>query len=53
MPSESKFVALETKLKARGAKHPAALAAYIGRKKYGRARFEEMEQEGKEEKKEE
>lgn len=32
----SKFKRMVGKLKKRGAKHPKALAAYIGRKKYGK-----------------
>lgn len=33
----SRFSKLTTKLAAKGARNPKALAAYIGRKKYGRA----------------
>jgi hypothetical protein len=35
----SKFAKLEKKLGAKGASNPAALAAWIGRKKYGKAGF--------------
>jgi len=35
-----KFADLARKLKRRGAKHPDALAAYIGREKYGRRGME-------------
>src|SRR5262249_6052824 len=37
--SGARFKALKAKLGARGAHDPGALAAYIGRKKYGRAGF--------------
>lgn len=49
---DSRFEKLETKLRDKGAKHPAALAAWIGRKKYGEKGMERLEEEGKEEKKE-
>lgn len=36
----SKFKKLTKKLAGRGAKNPKALAAYIGRKKYGKKKFQ-------------
>ena len=47
----TRFDRLETKLKERGAKHPKALAAWIGQKKYGEKGMEELEEGGKEEEK--
>lgn len=38
----SRFAALKAKLAAKGASNPGALAAYIGRKKYGRQRFAKL-----------
>lgn len=43
----TRFKKLENKLAAKGAKHPAALAAYIGRKKYGKKKFQQMAQRGR------
>jgi len=41
--SGKRFKSLVKQLKKRkGIKNPAALAAYIGRKKYGKARFQRM-----------
>lgn len=37
--SGKRFSALKGKLARRGAKNPGALAAYIGRKKYGKKKF--------------
>lgn len=37
--SGQRFAALKAKLGHQGASNPGALAAYIGRKKYGSARF--------------
>ncbi len=48
MVNESRFEKLESKLKEKGAKHPTALAAYIGRKKYGEGGMERLEEKGKE-----
>lgn len=46
-PGEGKrFAAMENLLEARGAKNPAALAAYIGRKKYGAKKFASMAASG-------
>ena len=42
-----RFKAMEKVAKAKGAKDPGALAAYIGRKKYGDKKFNKMAQEGK------
>jgi hypothetical protein len=42
-----RFKQLTTKLKRRGVKDPEALAAWIGRKKYGKKRFEELAQKGR------
>tara|TARA_R110002020_G_scaffold144633_4_gene317693 strand:+ start:2638 stop:2760 length:123 start_codon:yes stop_codon:yes gene_type:complete len=38
---------MEKVAKAKGAKDPGALAAYIGRKKHGDKKFNQMAQEGK------
>jgi histidyl-tRNA synthetase len=38
---------LVKELAAKGAKEPRALAAYIGRKKYGKAKFQEMAAKGR------
>jgi hypothetical protein len=45
--SGRRFAALEGHLARRGAKNPAALAAYIGRRKYGAKRFAELAQAGR------
>jgi hypothetical protein len=37
-----RFAQLKSKLAAKGAKAPAALAAWIGRKKYGKAKFQKL-----------
>lgn len=42
-----RFQALEGELEAKGAKDPGALAAYIGRKKYGGKKFAAMSKKGK------
>jgi hypothetical protein len=42
-----RFKALKEKLGKKGAKNPGALAAYIGRKKYGKARFQRLAAKGK------
>lgn len=41
-----RFQELESKLEARGARNPAALAAYIGRKKFGKKRFAALSAKG-------
>jgi HK97 family phage prohead protease len=38
----ARFAALKAKLAARGASNPGALAAYIGRRKYGKAKFAKL-----------
>lgn len=40
--SGSRFKKLSAKLAAKGASDPDALAAYIGRKKYGKGPFQKM-----------
>jgi len=45
--SGERFSQLKGKLAARGARDPGALAAYIGRKKYGKKRFAQLGQKGK------
>jgi hypothetical protein len=42
-----RFKKLEGKLAARGAKNPGALAAFIGRKKYGAKKFASLAKKGK------
>jgi hypothetical protein len=42
-----RFAAMKAKLAQRGAHDPGALAAYIGRKKYGNARFAKLSAGGK------
>jgi hypothetical protein len=42
-----RFAALKQKLARRGAKNPAALAAHIGRKKYGKKRFAQLSAAGR------
>lgn len=45
--SGERFKALTKELKKGGAKEPAALAAAIGRKKYGKAKFQALAAKGK------
>lgn len=45
--SGERFKALTTKLKAKSAKAPKALAAYIGRKKYGVEKMSKMATAGR------
>ena len=45
--SGAKFKALTAKLKKRGAKNPKALAAFIGRKKYGKKKMASMAKKGR------
>lgn len=47
MASGDKFKALVKKLEKEGNYDPAALAAYIGRKKYGKKKFQEMAAKGR------
>lgn len=42
-----RFKKLATKLAKKGATNPGALAAYIGRKKYGKKRFQKLAAKGK------
>lgn len=42
-----RFAALKTKLAQQGATNPAGLAAAIGRKKYGKSRFQGLAAKGK------
>ena len=43
----SRFAALEKVAEAGGARNPGAVAASIGRKKYGKARFQKMAAQGR------
>ena len=43
----SRFEAVKKSAAAGGARNPGAVAAAIGRKKYGKARFQKMAQRGK------
>jgi hypothetical protein len=46
--SGARFAALKSELASRpGVTNPGALAAYIGRKKYGASRFAELSRKGK------
>ena len=45
--SGKRFQALENKLEKKGAKSPGALAAYIGRKKYGKGKFQSLAAKGR------
>lgn len=42
-----RFKALKAELSKSGAKDPGALAAYIGRKKYGATKFNKLSQQGR------
>jgi hypothetical protein len=42
-----RFKNLTKKLKKKGAKDPKALAAYIGRKKYGKKKFQKLSSKGR------
>lgn len=42
-----RFAALQTKLSKKGAKQPAALAAWIGRKKFGAKKMAKLSTKGK------
>ncbi len=42
----ARFKSLTKKLSAKGAKNPKALAAYIGRKKYGKKKFQKLAAKG-------
>ena len=43
----TRFKALTQKLAKKGAKSPKALAAYIGRRKYGKKRFAQLGAKGR------
>lgn len=45
-----RFAALEQSLGNRGVRNPAALAAYIGRKKYGAKKFSSLAAKGRKKK---
>lgn len=45
--SGTRFKQLTSQLAKRGVKNPKALAAYIGRKKYGKKRFQQLAAKGK------
>lgn len=45
--SGARFKALEKRLTKKGADSPAALAAWIGRRKYGKKRFAQLSTRGK------
>lgn len=45
--SGARFKSLTKKLAAKGATNPKALAAYIGRKKYGKQKFAKLSVGGK------
>ncbi|MEM4167996.1 MAG: hypothetical protein QXW98_06100 [Candidatus Caldarchaeum sp.] len=45
--SGQRFKALVEKLKRNGVKNPKALAAWIGRKKYGKRRFQQLAAKGR------
>jgi hypothetical protein len=42
-----RFAKLEKSLKSQGVKNPGALAASIGRQKYGKAKFQKMASQGR------
>ena len=43
----TRFAKLKAKLAQKGATNPAALAAWIGRRKYGKERFKAMARRGR------
>lgn len=43
----ARFKALEKKLSKRGARTPKALAAFIGRKKFGKKKFQQLAAKGR------
>lgn len=45
--SGTRFKQLTSQLAKRGVKNPKALAAYIGRKKYGKKKFQQLAAKGK------
>ena len=46
-----RFAKLKSSLAKKGAENPGALAAYIGREKYGKQKFQELSSTGKKSKK--
>ena len=47
-PGQGKrFAALTSELEAKGAKNPAALSAWIGRRKYGKSKFQRLSARGR------
>lgn len=45
--SGARFKALKKKLAAKGSSNPGALAAWIGRRKYGKKKFQSLSAKGK------
>tara|TARA_R100000773_G_C4165411_1_gene81400 strand:- start:31 stop:198 length:168 start_codon:yes stop_codon:yes gene_type:complete len=45
--SGKRFKQLTAKLRKKGVKNPKALAAYIGRKKYGKKKFQQLAAKGR------
>jgi hypothetical protein len=45
--SGKRFKKLKGSLRRRGARNPGALAAYIGRKKYGKKKFAKLSSQGR------
>ncbi len=45
--SGARFKSLTKKLAKKGASNPKALAAFIGRKRYGKSRFQKLAAKGK------
>lgn len=45
--SGKRFKSLKKKLARKGARNPGALAAYIGRRKYGKSRFQKLASRGR------
>lgn len=45
--SGKRFKRLTKKLKKKGSKNPKALAAWIGRKKYGKKKFQQLANKGR------
>lgn len=45
--SGKRFKSLKRKLARKGARNPGALAAYIGRKKYGKGKFQKLASRGR------
>jgi len=48
--SGARFKVLEKKLKKQGARDPGALAAWIGREKWGKKRFQKLAAKGRKDK---